>query len=92
MRSAMLQTCFRFKKAGAPLRIKLRTLIQLKLLLRRQRTVVEGSALSDGLGAGLQLTEDLHGTRVSGRYHSSRHSIKRRIEMVVGFWHTILFQ
>jgi hypothetical protein len=49
MRSAMLQTCFRFKKAGAPLRIKLRTLIQLKLLLRRQRTVVEGSALVPGI-------------------------------------------
>jgi hypothetical protein len=50
------------------------------------------SASADGLGAGLQLVEDLQGTRVIGRYYSGWHSIKSRAEMLVGFRHAPLFQ
>ena len=60
--------------------------------LRRQRTVVEGSALADGLGAGLEPVEDLQGSLVRGGYNSGRRSIKSRAEMFVGFWHATLFQ
>jgi hypothetical protein len=49
-------------------------------------------ALADGLGAGLQLAEDLQGARVIGRCYSGWHSTKGRDEMLVGFRHAILFQ
>jgi hypothetical protein len=45
----------------------------------------QSSALADGLDAGLEPIEDFPGSLVSGRYHSSRHSIKRLVKMVVGF-------
>jgi hypothetical protein len=60
------------------------------ICLRKQRAVLEGSALGDGLGAGLQLAEDLQGARVIGRYYPGWHSIKRLAEMCVGFWHAPL--
>jgi hypothetical protein len=60
--------------------------------LRKQHTVGEGSALADGLGAGLEPVEDLQGALVSGAYNSSGRSIKGRAEMFVGFCHAILFQ
>src|SRR5260221_13741840 len=47
-------------------------------------------ALADGLGAGLELVEDLQGAPVSGKYNSGRHSIKSLVEMFVGFWHAPL--
>jgi hypothetical protein len=59
--------------------------------LRLQRTVL-GDALADGLGTGLQLAEDLQGARVIGGYYSGWHSTKGRLELLVGFWHAILFQ
>jgi hypothetical protein len=60
--------------------------------LRRRRTVLEGSALADGLGAGLEPVEDLQGALVSGGYNSGRRSIKSRPEMFVGFRHATPFQ
>jgi hypothetical protein len=62
------------------------------LRLRRQRTIVEGVCLDDSLGAGLEPIEDLQGALASGGYNASRHSIKSRAEMSVGFWQAILFQ
>jgi hypothetical protein len=59
--------------------------------LRRQRTVLESSALADGPGAGLELVEDLQGALVGGGYNSGWHSIKSRAEVFVGFWHAPLF-
>jgi hypothetical protein len=56
------------------------------------QAVLEGSDLADGLGAGLELVEDLQGARVIGRYYSGWHSIKSRAEMLVGFRHAPLFQ
>src|SRR5258708_3803009 len=52
----------------------------------------EGDALTDGLGARLELAEHLAGALVSGGYNSGWCRIKRRAEMLVGFWHAMLFQ
>jgi hypothetical protein len=48
--------------------------------------------LADGLGAGLELVEDLQGALMSGGYNSGWRSIKSRAEVFVGFRHAIPFQ
>ena len=60
--------------------------------MRKQRTVLEGDALADGLGAGSQLAEDLQGARVIGGCCSGWHLIEGRAEMLIGFWHASLLQ
>ncbi len=50
------------------------------------------SDLSDSLGAGLQLAEGLQGALVIGKCFFGGHSIKSRVEMLVGFRNAILFQ
>jgi hypothetical protein len=49
-------------------------------------------SLADGLGAGLELVEDLQGALVSGGYNSGWCSIKSRAETSVGLRHAIPFQ
>src|SRR5579859_5105426 len=49
-------------------------------------------ALADGLDIGLQPIEGFPGPLVNGRYHSSRHAIKRCAKTVAGFRRTMLLQ
>ena len=59
--------------------------------LRIQCTELDGTALADGLGGGLEPAEYLQSALVSGGYNSGWCSIKSRAEMFVGFWHAPCF-